>query len=183
MNTKHKIVLVVSLVAIITIAVCIFLIKRENKRSTSRSSVQTSSSVLVSSNVGSDKSSTSTPAPITSEKGAQKYANTKYGFEVDFPETWGGVEAQELDYEGVLKLINFNIKTTDPKYQDKGVATVIKIFVMDRSQFESKKIGTKLGEGGGYIFSYMGWEEPPSDHQAIAEKEIIEVLKTFKLTK
>lgn len=188
MKTRHKILLVISLLLVITIIVCLVLIRLQSKGQTNVTNLQLSPTAVTSSPLASasvpSRTSTAT-ANIANESGATRYVNSDYGFEISFPKSWGDVRAQVTDGEGVEKAILFSVKTSDPKYAQAsklttqaGRATIITLYIFEGDN----KVGTLLTKKNQRGFSYVTWEESPSDYQTITEKEIAEVLKTFRLT-
>lgn len=180
---RKKIVLAVCLLSLVAIIVCSVLVERKQNsgNNTAERDVQdvssppgTSPDVLL--------SSTST-ANIANEQGALKYSNDKYGFELYFPETWKDYQINEVgEMDGPEKVISVGFSTDDSKFTD-GIATALRILIYRTQDWEAKKQGTKITQNSQYVFSYLTWEEAPSEKKTITEKEIAEVIKTFRLTK
>lgn len=182
-KTKHKVLIIIAGFALVAIMLCLVLIKkaRQDEPLPAASGVVSDSSTVTNKTV--PPSIAETSSGIASESNSSNYYNSDYGFAIYFPQSWGSVEAQEeAASPNREKIIDFNIKTNDSSYGQSGRATIIKLYISTPTQWSSGVVGTKLGENSQYVFSYMIWEEPPSDLQAITEKEISEVLQSFQLT-
>jgi len=116
---------------------------------------------------------------VSNTQNTQKYVSENRNFELNFPASWGEVNITKKDVEGGQATL-FSFKTTDPKFPD-GTVTAVTIYEYPSSS--ESKLGIPLTSNESYSYSYLTWEQAPSDHQQITEKELANVLKTFKLTK
>lgn len=168
MKVKYKFILWFCLFLLIIIGVCLHLIRRENRVQNGSQSVKEGPIIDV-----------GVSATISHIQNTQKYVSESRKFELNFPPSWGEVQITNTDVVGG-KATMFSFKTTDSKFSG-GVATAVTIYEYLLST--DLKTGIQIAADENYSYSYTTWESAPNDHQQITEKELADVLKTFKLTR
>jgi len=108
------------------------------------------------------------------------FQNTKYGFQITFSDVWQGYQAKENSSlpDQALYRLDFTLK---------GDVVPLSVVVYERSVWdtlpENTRRFTEVARNDDYVFVYSTWESTPAAFSTLTEKEIANVLKTFKLTK
>lgn len=188
MKKKIKIAAIIIVLAVAIIAVATYLIGRGQEEPPAIDKCQTCrlDSNLVS-EVASKETKAKTPVPTQVTSGL-KYTNTDYGFKIDLTEVWKDSIIEEEEAEGAIKKIVFYFKTADKRFEEFDyLAPALSIYIYDKQKWESMDPGTKssieIASNDKYYFSYSIWNSPPQDLEYITEKELVDVLETFELTK
>lgn len=173
-KVKHKIILWICLLLVLVIVVCVILIKKEERKQ--------SPDLLqpVDSAQNGQEASVAQTTVVSPVQTAKIFTSSSSRFQLLFPSSWGEVNITEQDVEKGGKATLFGFKTTDPKFAS-GIATAVTIYEYPLST--ESKLGISLVGDDNYSYSYLTWEQAPSDHQQITEKELADVLGTFKLIK
>jgi hypothetical protein len=173
-KTKHKIALIVIIIAVAVGAITLVLIKKQKecldcdqlKNLTVNKSSQTASS----------------PTAVSTESGGSSasadshiYKNIQYGFQLTFSDIWEGyvvnVHVPPADSHAVSQL--------DVTMPNKAVPLVI--FVYNAADYQDSFTGTKLEQSAKYVFTYRTDDSLSSSTSTITEKEIADRLATFKI--
>ncbi len=114
------------------------------------------------------------------------YVNDNYGFELSLTEVWKSSQIKEEESSGALKKIVFYFETKDKNYESSNyLAPALTIYVYDKDKWESGSLesqsGVRITSSDKYVFSYAIWDSPPQDLEYITEKELSDVITTFKL--
>lgn len=116
------------------------------------------------------------------------YQNTNYNFQLSFSDAWQGYQVSKVsDLSGIsLARYDVQLKTTDKKFESSGfLANPLIIYVVYKSSWNELPKGTvnwtKLGESEKYVYAYATWGVPAKDLGQITDKEIANVIKTFKV--
>lgn len=188
MKRKIKIGVIIIVLAVAIIAVATYLIGREQEEPPAVDECQTCrlDSNLVS-EVANKEAKEKTPAP-TQVTSSLKYVNTDYGFKIDLTEVWKDSIVEEEEAEGAIKKIVFYFKTADKRFEEFDyLAPALSIYIYDKQKWESMdpdtRSSTEIASNDKYCFSYSIWDSPPQDLEYITEKELVDVLETFELTK
>jgi len=183
MQTKHKVALVVLLVAAVVAALMVYLIK---KRSASERYAERTESQ--SEAVPEEASGTAVPSVLpskSSEESWQVYKNEKYGFEITFSEVWKRYEvnAAPVKSEGVEDEYVVTLPIRGDSEAEAGdtplILYVYKMEVWDSLSKDSLR-STEIARNSDYVFAYSTWEAPAEGYETITEKEIADVMGTFK---
>jgi len=182
MQTKHKVALVVLLVAVAVAILMVCLIKRDVSKRYAEQGLQSKA-------VPEKASETAVPSVLpskSSEENWQVYKNEKYGFEITFSEVWKGYEVNTAPAksEGVEDEYIVTLPAKADSEAEMGetplILYVYKIEVWDNLSKDSLR-STEIARNSDYVFAYSTWEAPAEGYETITEKEIADVIKTFKL--
>lgn len=116
-----------------------------------------------------------------------KYNNSDYGFSIDLTEVWRDCRIQEEDAEGAIKKVVFYFKTADKNYENTVfLAPALTVYIYNKADWEKidpdTRSSTEIITSAKYAFTYSIWEKTPQDLEQITEKELADVIKTFKLS-
>lgn len=111
------------------------------------------------------------------------YTNTKYGFTLQFPETWKGYTVKssifESEYFGKYESTLFGFPVDDALF-------IISAFGKEqwaKMKAEEGPTPTYLGENNQYIFGYTSAQDAANDTMIARMQELGPIIKTFKLVK
>lgn len=136
-----------------------------------------------------------TPIPTATAQGAKPtqtptepvYTNEDYGFSLELSKEWENSQIEEEDAPGAIKKVVFYFKTQDKRFEQSGyLAPALSIYIYNKTDWDKMdpdtKSSTEITSNDKYAFSYSIWEMTPQDLEYITEKELADVIKTFKLT-
>ena len=191
MKTKNKIVLAALVIA--AFLVVISLISINNIKSAQKGSESSPLPTVTSTGLVTTTASAGQTATQTSNKStvpndtSNIYQNKDYKFSLTFTDAWRGYEVVKSQTipQGAEAGYDVLLSTSDRNYKAAkgGKAVPLSIYVYKEASWEQNKNSarsTEISRGDGYVFTYSIWEETPADLRSITEKEIINVIKTFK---
>lgn len=124
----------------------------------------------------------------TSAENPLVYKDTKYGFQITFPEAWAGYKFFEKNIDGAI-VFYLGLPTTQAGWTgtgvDAGYSSMFAISVYTKAQWatasaEEGPKPTKLGEKGDYVFAWSQAQATPKDLEK-RFAEISSVIDTFKV--
>ena len=187
MKKKMKVGGVVIALAIITITVAAYLAYKEKNKAVGPENCDT---CRLDDNLTSEvKENKNKETPTTAQTPTDlNYSNSDYGFEIKLTEVWRDSVIEEEDASGAIKKIVFYFKTKDKRFESSDyLASALSFYIYEKSKWEqadpSSRSSTEITSNDKYVFSYSVWESPPQDLEHITEKELADVIGTFKLEK
>lgn len=183
MKKKIKIALYVVAVAVVVAGVAWYLLAREKNKAIEECDTCRLESNLVSiTPTATTKNPQQTQTPTKPE-----YTNDEYGFSLDLSEQWKDSQIEEEDATGAIKKIVFYFRTQDVAFEDSGyLAPALSIYIYNKTDWEkadsNTRSSTEIASNDKYVFTYSIWETVPQDWEVITDKELADVIKTFKLT-
>lgn len=183
MGKKYKLGLYIVVVAVIVIAVGAYLVKREKNKE-----IEECDTCRLNSNIENKIPTPKTQSPTSTQTPTEpKYKNDDYGFEIDLTSVWQDSQIEEEDATGAIKKIVFYFKTQDKAFSNSDYkAPALSIYIYNKENWEKMDPNTRssneITKSEKYAFSYSIWETTPQDLENITEKELADVIKTFKLT-
>lgn len=185
MKKKIKIGGVVIVLAIIAIGVASYLAYREKNKTVTPENCETCRLDSNLATEASDKNKKESPTAIQTPTDLN-YSNSDYGFEVKLTEVWKDSAIEEEDLSGAIKKIVFYFRTQDKRFESSDyLAPALSIYIYEKSKWEQmdhdSRSSTEIISSDQYTFSYSVWESSPQDLEYITEKELADVIDTFKL--
>jgi len=183
MGKKYKLGLYVIVIAVAVIAVAAYLAKQEKNKA-----INECDTCRLDSNLENKTSTAKTQSPISTRTPTKlKYKNDEYGFSLDLTSVWENSQIEEEDATGAIKKIVFYFKTQDKAFLNSDfLAPALSIYIYNKGDWEKMdpnvRSSTEITTNEKYAFSYSIWETIPQDLEYITEKELADVIKTFKLT-
>lgn len=109
------------------------------------------------------------------------YKNDQYKFQIVFSDGWKDYKVQDATKNSTaIASYEVTLPTKDPKYNGNARPFLINVYdkTVDQSKLEPGEV-IQL-KTNNYTFTYIAWEETPSDLKTITEKDMSRVISTLK---
>lgn len=109
------------------------------------------------------------------------YKNEQYKFQIVFSDDWKDYKIKEAaKNSSAIASFEVALPTQDSKYKGNAIPFLINIYdkAIDQSKLGPNEIVQLKTQD--YIFTYISWEEPPSDLRMITEKDMSRIISSLK---